>query len=130
MAYSTKSLPFQIKDVDYGLRKVEGLMKLEKNNLVFEFQTKDALVGLVKSDVEEQRIAISELEGAELKGWLTYKLILRGRSLRVFENLPGTEQGQCKLHIKRSDRETARNLVSRINLLLSEDRIRRLDEME
>jgi len=130
MAYSSKSLPFEIKDVDYGLRKVEGLVNLQGNELVFEFQTKDALVGLVKSEVEEQHIDIGELEGAELKGWLRYKLILRGSSLRVFEDLPGTEQGKCKLHIKRSDRETARNLVSRINLLLSEDRIRRLDEME
>jgi len=47
------SLPFRIKGVFEGLAESNGLLILSGNELKIQIQTKDQLVGLIKTNVKE-----------------------------------------------------------------------------
>ncbi|MDR8392210.1 hypothetical protein NC796_13730 [Aliifodinibius sp. S!AR15-10] len=129
MPFKAKAVQFEISNVNHGLQTASGLLKLVGEQLVLEFQLKDAFFEVFKSDVEEITIPLRELQSVELKkGWFSSKIILEARSLRVFDEIPGTEGGECKLKIKRKDRKDAENLVSKIRLTMSEMKLKDLDD--
>ncbi len=59
------SLPFSIS-MYAGLAKADGLLRLEGNSLVLEFEIQDRALGLLKSELKELRIPIFEIEHLEL----------------------------------------------------------------
>jgi len=129
MSISSQPVPFTIPNVDHGLRKAEGVLKLDDGMLNLEYKTKDGFVGVIQSDIQELRIPLKELEGVEFKkGLFSHKLILHGTSMKSFEKVPGTEQASCTLKIARKNRKSAQNLASQIRLFLSEEKLRKLDE--
>lgn len=129
MPFDTKAVQFEIPTVSQGFRKAKGLVKLEREELLFEFQVSDAFFGIINSDVEEVRISLSDLQSVEYnKGWFSSKIVLEAHSLRAFEEIPGTDQAECVLKIKRKDREDAERLVSKIRLVMSEMKLKDLDE--
>lgn len=129
MPFETKAVQFQIPTVNHGLQKASGLLKLEGEELVMEFQVKDALFEVFKSDVEEITIPLRDLQSVDYKkGWFSSKIILEARSLRAFDDIPGSDQGECVLKIKRKEKKDAENLVSKIRLTISEMKLRDLDE--
>lgn len=130
MDYTTsQSVPFKIPDVNHGFQVAEGLLKLTERGIELEFEIKDAILGVINSGVKTVTLDYEELEDIRFKkGWFSAKIILKGNSMRVFEELPRSEQAACALKIKRRDREDARNIVSRANVYLSEQKLSRLDE--
>lgn len=121
-------IPFRITNIDHGIREADGLLRLEDEKLVLEYQLKDSIMGVFKSDVEIMRIPIEKLSDASLKKRLfTTKLMLQASSMTFFDEVPGSNHGRLELKIKRRDRKAAENLASRITLLLSEARLRNLD---
>ncbi len=67
-----RSLPFTIENLNGGFMKVEGILRVEEENLVFEYQKKDAVVEAYQSELRTETISISELDMLEFKkGWFS-----------------------------------------------------------
>ncbi|HYW34050.1 MAG TPA: hypothetical protein VE868_01470 [Balneolaceae bacterium] len=132
MSFNTGgAVPFEISEVDHGLKKAEGLLKLWEQGLEFEFEVTDAFVGMYKSGVKTVRISYGDLESIQFdKGWFGAKIVLEGDSMKVFEEIPGTEVGTCTLKIKRKDRKDAQDLISKARMHHSEYKLNQMDEDE
>lgn len=126
---NSKSVPFEIPDVNHGFQVAKGLMKLSEEGVLLEFETQDAFLGIIKSGVQTVTLDYENLEAIRLeKGWFSVKIILEANSMRVFEELPGSEQATCILKIKRKHKKEAQDISSRARVLLSEHKLNKLDD--
>jgi len=124
-----RSLPFSIENLNGGFMKVEGILRVEEENLVFEYQKKDAVVEAYQSELRTETISISELDMLEFKkGWFSGKLILHGKTARSFGDLPGKELTERVLKVKRKNREVAASISSNLNLRISEQKLNELED--
>ncbi len=124
-----RSLPFSIENLNGGFMKVEGILRVESENLVFEFQKKDAVVEAYQSELRTETIPLSELDMLEYKkGWFSGKLILHGKRASSFGELPGKELTERVLKVKRKHRNVAANISSNLNLKLSEQKLNELED--
>jgi hypothetical protein len=128
MSLSTdKTVPFEIPEISHGFKEASGLMKLWERGLELEFEV--ATLGLFKSGVQTARLAYDDLNKIEYKkGWIKDKIVLEGISMRVFEDVPGTEIATCKLNVKKKNREEAQSLVSTARMQLSEHKLNQMDD--
>lgn len=121
------NVPFQIPEINHGLKEASGLMKLQEQGIALEFEV--ATLGLFKSGVQDIYIPFADLKSIEYKkGWISDKIILEGISMRVFENIPGTEIATCILKVKRKNRDDAQSLISSARVRLSEYKLSQMDE--
>ncbi|MGN8224906.1 hypothetical protein [Gracilimonas sp. BCB1] len=124
-----RSLPFSIENLNGGFMKVEGILRVESENLVFEYKKKDAVVEAYESDLMSETIPLSELDMLEFKkGWFSGKLILHGKRASSFGDLPGKELTERVLKVKRKHRNVAANISSNLNLKLSEQKLNELED--
>jgi hypothetical protein len=115
------SVAFEIPNINHGLQKGEGLLKLYKTGLELEFEVEDAFVGMAKSGIKTVQISYGDLESIEFKkGWFGAKIVLKASSMKVFDEIPGTEAGICTLKIERKNREEANDLISKARMRHSE----------
>ena len=98
-----------------GLMQSEGLLFIEEDRLVIEHQTVDAVLGIFKTGIKKTEIHFNEITNVRLepKFWSS-ELVLQGRSLRTFRNLPGSSSGILYLKINRQSNTAAINLVDEI----------------
>ena len=121
------SIPFTIEVYD-GLAETEGMARLEGDQLVLEFRTRDAILGVVSSELKEIEIALDGLASAEYKQrWWGTKLLLRGRQLKFLDPVPGSKAGEVALSIARKDREQAEQFALAVQIRITEQGIRRMD---
>lgn len=130
MNFSTgKTLPFSIPEINHGFQEASGLMKLTEKGIELEFEVKDAILGVLKSGIKNVVIPYSELESIEYKkGWFSSKIILNATSMRVFEDIPGTDVATCTIKVKRKHRSEAQSLASHARVQLSEYKLDQLDK--
>jgi hypothetical protein len=115
------SLPFSIHHTYQGLAIVNGVLQTSETDLIVEYETKDAVVGMVKSGIRQVRIPGSELSTVVLKaGWFRTRLFIRTKGMAALAGVPGNEAGQVVLTIARKDRKAAQALVSALLLYLSQ----------
>lgn len=116
-----KSLPFKITGTYEGFAETEGLLRLDGTNITLQFQTVDAVFGMMKSGVRNISIALDELETIEFikRFWGTHVLMHINR-LDLVQQLPSQSSNQIKLKIARGDRELAEDMVRAIRLKQSE----------
>lgn len=126
--HTNRSVPFEIPEINYGLKEAKGLIKMWKQGLELEFEVQDGLIGILRSGVQTVRIPYGDLNAIEYeKGWFRDKVILEGVSMRVFEGIPGTDVATCTLKIKRKNREEAQSLISTARMNLSEYKLQRME---
>lgn len=132
MDYSrSRSVPFEIPNVNYGFQVAKGILKLSSDGIELEFETKDALLGLISSGVNSVKLSYDDLESIRIdKGWLSAKIVLEGTSMRVFEDLPGTEQATCMLKVNRKDKDEAQKVISTARMYLSEYKLEQMENEE
>ena len=53
-----RSLPFYMDDLNGGFMKIEGILRVEKEKLHFEYQKKDDILEVYKSDLRTTEINI------------------------------------------------------------------------
>jgi hypothetical protein len=110
------AVPFSL-EVYGGFGECNGLLKDEENHLSLEFQTQDAVAGVLRSDVRHRRIPLDDLVSITLtKGWLGtnwlgIKLVIQTTSLETLKDVPGTSQGRIELSIARKDVEVAEQFL-------------------
>lgn len=121
-------LPFHI---NLPLFKVYGLLRLDTQVLVMEFQLLDRAFGLFRSGVRTLHLPFLALTGVELqKAWTGHRtLVLKASSLHPLRRVPGALQGHCWLRIQRQHREQAEIFYSALLLKLSEYQLERLNGM-
>ncbi len=103
-----------------GLTETQGLINLEGDNVVVEYQTLDSMMGFLKTSVKHVEIAVENLTGARLeqKLWSSY-LVLQGRNIRTFKNAPGSSSGRLRVRINRQSRKATESLVQEIRARLT-----------
>lgn len=104
-----------------GLTDTHGMLSIEDDNLMLEYQTRDAMLGMIKTSVKLVEIPVSELSSArmEQKLWRA-ELVLQGKNMRVFGNAPGAQRGQLRLKINRQSIQAANELLDEIRARLKE----------
>ena len=86
-------------------------------------------MGLVKSEVQEVRLALADLVAAEFKRRLFgATLEVQARSLAAIETIPGARLARFKLRFGRAHRDAAHALASHLQLRLSEHRLDAMDD--
>ncbi len=130
MDLSTHILPFTLAQGDNFLMESSGIIRLEGKHLIMEYQSRDAVLGMVKSAVNEVRLSLNDVQHITfIKGFFSNKMKIQAKAMRAFEKVPGSVQGAVELKIKRHDRKNADYLVSAANLRMSEMRLEALDAM-
>jgi hypothetical protein len=129
MVESTAQVPFRITDIDLGFQEAEGLIRYETNRVVIEYRIKDALGISFRSDVQELTIGIEQISSLEIKDWwVTMRLVLSVKSMRLIEDLPNSHSGEVTMKIARKHRKLLQDFVSNTRLALSEYRLNQLEE--
>lgn len=130
MDYTTnRSVPFEITDINHGFQVAKGLLKLRKDGVELEFEIRDAILGVISSGVKSVHLMYKDLESIRFKkGWWNAKIILEAHSLRIFKDIPGSEQGISTLRVKRKNRKEAHNIISTARMHLSEHKLDQLDK--
>ena len=109
--------------------EVKGLFRTTNENIVLEFDERDGFVGMVKSDLKEVEIPYSEIESIILiKNLFRTKIELVGKSMKIFQEVPGSTQGTLHLKVRRKDRMRAEKAISNARLKLSEFKLKELDD--
>lgn len=125
------SFPFIIDELHGGFMKVDGILRMDGEQLLFEFQKKDNVIGMYQSEIQTEVIPIADLSMAEYKkGFFKDKIVLHGKRATSFKALPGKDMGERVLKIKKKNRSKASSLISRINLELSELKLKELEDKE
>jgi hypothetical protein len=113
------AVPFHYDELYGGLADCRGLIRLEGKYLCLEFQVKDSVVGVLKSDVKLVHIPIRDLSFVRLErrwfGFVT-KLSIQADKLESVKDIPGMTQGRLVLGIARCDRTLAERLVADLHL--------------
>jgi hypothetical protein len=104
------------------LAQCVGLLRLEDGDLVLEYQTKDALLGILKAHVREARIPRDMLVSLTIRkqglfGCNTKVVIHTTRMQPVpGTEIPGMTQGRLVLDVAREDVPAAEKLVADLGL--------------
>lgn len=110
------AVPFKINDVTI-ITEADGLLRNEGSHLCLEYQVKDGILGVFKSEIKQFRIAAGDVASLTLmKGWFFgkwwgAKIVIRCDSMDALQALPGASQGRIELGIARRDFEAADHLV-------------------
>jgi hypothetical protein len=127
-----KPIPFYISDLNSGFGRASGIVRTDGPSLVIEFKKEDALddvAGARPGSVREVRIPFDDLHAIQLKtGLFTTNLEITTRTLKAAAGLPGSNGSEITLKVKRKNRKGAEHAVSRIQLRLSEFRLKQLDD--
>ena len=122
-----RALPFYDDNLNGGFMMIEGILRIEKGKLQFEFHKKDTVMEVVKSGITNVEIDLADIDLVEYKKKLFgARLIIHGKRGAVLEEIPGGELTTRTLKVKKKHRDIAANLASNVNLILSE---RKLKEM-
>ncbi|MEL6844151.1 MAG: hypothetical protein AAFP02_13155, partial [Bacteroidota bacterium] len=111
--------------------EVNGMMRLGQKSLILEYQVKDGIVGMIKSDPKELVIPFDNLLEVKYKlNWAVSRFKITVNSMRILGKFPVSDSGVISLKIKRKQKQGAKELASRLNLLLSEHRLEMMDRDE
>lgn len=104
-----------------GMTETSGMISLEEDQLMLEYQTIDAMLGVIKTGVKTVSIPLSGLSSArvEQKLW-SAELVLQGKTMRLFGNAPGTKARQLRVKINRQSLAAANALVEEIKSRLAQ----------
>ncbi len=90
------------------LTEAAGLVYLEGNVLVLEYEKKDALLGAYRSGVKTVEIPMEELSDVRyVKNIFKSELVIETRSMTLVEEVPGNKQGRLRLKVPRKRWEDA-----------------------
>lgn len=117
-------LPFSIADTHAGFARAQGLMRMEAETLVVEFEIKESLLGVLSFGRKEVRIPIRDVDSATLKkSWWGTTLILQFNRLEPVTQLPKVNRGRCHFSIARPDRAIAASFAPALQLQIADSQL-------
>jgi len=110
-------VPFELEHSYGGLAQTHGLVSSTDAHLSVQFQSRDALMGVIKTGINQIKIPLQEIASIGVrKSWLglVNELEIQVSNMQSVAALPGMTQGRLVLSIARRDREAAAALVSEV----------------
>jgi len=122
-------LPIKQNELYAGLAELNGLIRMERDTLVLEYNLKDDVLGMFNSELKVLKIPFHAIEDVIVKKkWFSARFDL------YLNRLPNTDKtisvkGNClSFIIKKDELEKAQSLRSTLMLNVSEARLRRIEE--
>ena len=110
------------------MKEVRGVLSIEGEEIMFEYKVYD-MMGTAISTLNKFSFDVRYLKDIHIKkGLFKTKLIIQSTKMVFLDPLPGSSQGRIALDIKRADRNEALSFSSKLNLALSERRLKELDD--
>lgn len=114
-----------------GFATNRGLLRLDGDNLVIEFQTKDGMFEVPLSDIRQVTLPLGALATFAWKpGWFGGAFLLTAAGLGLMRDLPGGDQGRLRLKVKRADRAAAEQLATEVHLAMANRELARIESSE
>jgi len=111
------SVPFSVDGVMTSFADLNGIARVEESGLVLEFQVKDNVFGILKTQPREIRIPFLELaEITARRGWFGSVLVVRTRTLSALADVPGSDGAEIRLRCRRRHRDAAQELASQASM--------------
>lgn len=125
------SIPFTAEIGELGLTRADGLINYsEKEGFCIEFETKDSILGIIKSSVKQVVLYWNDIASVEVKKkWFSAEIRIRATSMQSFRDLPSESAAVFVAKIKKEYLEQALSLRSELLLLISEKKIEQLDSL-
>jgi hypothetical protein len=115
------SIPIKLSDSFEGFAESNGLLLVNNDIIHIQFQTKDAILGVVKSDLKSVEVPLKNIiEIGYKKSIFGNKLNIIVDSLSFVEQLPSSDSNEIVLSLARKDIDKAIDLVRAIKLDQSE----------
>jgi len=110
-------VPFELDAVYGGLAQTRGLISSEGDRLRLQFQSQDAILGVIKSGVGQIDIPMADVASVHLEkswfGWIQ-ELVIQVTRLDLVQTLPGVTQGRLVLQVARKDRVAAQRFAAEL----------------
>lgn len=108
------NVPFTIEpelaDIRKGWITISGVLRVQPGAVVLEYRT--SIATLEQSDILERTVPLDDLISVVYRrGIFSAKVILRAKSLAVFDGVPGCSEDRLVLTIARPDRPTAKAIA-------------------
>jgi hypothetical protein len=127
------SLPFHC-EAYAGFGAIQGIARLDGQGLLLQYQTRDAVLGVLRSGMKSGLLPLDSLVSARYRSgflWLMPHLELRVSDLSMLAEIPSSEGGRLKLRVAWTDRSDARKLAHLLGGRLAEQRLQHLqDELD
>ena len=121
-------VPFSM-DAYEGFAETHGFLKLLKDKFVLEYQTKDAVFGMVKTNIKRQEISFNEVLEIKYRSNLFRTIVqISTTSFQLIEAFGSGGSMEIKLRVKRKNRQVAQQFVDHAELFIAEFRVRQLQE--
>ncbi len=122
------ALPFKTDDAYHGLAEVQGILHIERDHLILEFQVQDSFFGALKSAPKRLRVDYIDLSKLQYqRSWFKSRIELKINNLRILSKFPGAKDGRISLKVKRKLKEEAEDIESYVNLRVAEMKLEKLE---
>ena len=116
----TKSVPFKVDQFE-GFATSRGIVFLFEDAIVVQYETKDAVIGIVKSGLKEIEIPLDAVEEVTFNaGLFRNKLTIVVNDMDYCVDIPGGDGNRISLPIKKKYADNAEEFVQAILLKGSE----------
>ncbi|MCZ6852297.1 MAG: hypothetical protein O7G86_00135 [Gammaproteobacteria bacterium] len=116
----SKSVPFKVDEYE-GFATSQGIVFLFEDTIVVQYETKDALIGMVKSGLKEIEIPLDVVEEVTFNaGLFRNKLTIAVNDMDYCVDVPGGDGNRISLRIKKKYADNAEDFVQAVLLRASE----------
>lgn len=107
------------EDDDAFFSESDGMIRVEGDNLVIEHQTKDAFLGVFKTDVKVTTVPLDAISWVKFKRRMfSAQLSIQARAMKAVEDIPTSKQGRVRLKFARDLRDEAERLADVLQHML------------
>ncbi len=118
------AVPFSVDNVYEGFAEIDGLIRIDNEKLILEYQTKDAIFGVVKSGVKNISLKYSDILMIEFKkGFFSSKITITTSNFIADKIFPKSQSNELVLVVKKKHKEPAMQIVSLVNMRNAESRL-------
>ena len=112
------ALPFKFYNSENAETEGEGLIRLESDRVVIEFQTKGGFLGMGESEIKEIGIPFNMISSVRFKrGVFSAEIAIQGRDMKTMHGLPTVKHGLVRLRFKRNLRGDAEWFATELDRL-------------
>lgn len=106
---------------------IKGVLSIDGEEMLFEYKLYDP-AGNVLSTLNKFSIDVQYLKDITfLKGFFSNKITIQTSKLVFLDPLPGSNQGKIVLKVNRKDRNQAHDFTQKLNIALSERKLKDLE---
>lgn len=107
------AVAFKFRNPNDFMTENMGLVRLEGSELIIEYQTTDAIIGAIKSDVKVVPLPLDMISAVKFKrGMFSARMTIQARDMKTLEGVPSVAQGRIQLQFKRDVRDEAELLAN------------------